>query len=161
MLINCWILGHVCSFLNKTFRWFEYVCIKMWTCKISARFYSPTEMFPNQNGPYRNVPRPKRPRRRRLRPKRPRPKRLRPNRPDRKVAYPVALAGGRLKIKILFFSKHAAKVNQVKTWKLVFSGYFCKFEAHKSNLCPPWPNAVRQSLAISLLAAHYRSQIII
>jgi len=95
-------------FLNKTSRWFKYVCIKMWTCKISARFHGLTEMFPDRNGPDRNVhrskrprpkrprpkrPRPKRPRSKRPwpkrpRPKRPRPERLRPNRPDRKVAYP-------------------------------------------------------------------------
>jgi len=25
MLINCWILDHVCSFFNKTFRWFKHV----------------------------------------------------------------------------------------------------------------------------------------
>jgi len=35
-------------FLNKTFRW-KYVCIKKWTCKISARFYSLTEMSRDQN----------------------------------------------------------------------------------------------------------------
>ena len=65
-------------FSNKTSRWFKYVCIKMWTCKISARFHSLTEMSPDRNVPDRNVPRPKQPR-----PKRPRPKRLRPNRPYR------------------------------------------------------------------------------
>jgi len=31
MLINCWILDHFRSFLNKSSRWFKYVCIKMWT----------------------------------------------------------------------------------------------------------------------------------
>jgi len=54
MLMNCWILDRVCSFLNKTPRWFQYVCIKMWTCKISARFHSLTEMSPDRNGPDRN-----------------------------------------------------------------------------------------------------------
>jgi len=56
MRINCWILDHVCSFLNKTSRWFRYICIKMWTCRISARFYSLTEMSPDRNGPDRNGP---------------------------------------------------------------------------------------------------------
>ena len=41
-------------FINKT-RWFKYVCIKMWTCKISARFHKLTEMFPYWNGPDRDV----------------------------------------------------------------------------------------------------------
>ena len=41
MLCSCWltvwILDHVCiKKKNKTFRWFEYVCIKKWTYKISA-----------------------------------------------------------------------------------------------------------------------------
>jgi len=36
---------------KKTSRWFEYVCIKMWTCKIPARFHSLTEMSPDRNGP--------------------------------------------------------------------------------------------------------------
>ena len=78
MTITCWWWLTVRSwimcvaFLNKTSRWFKYVCIKMWTCKISARFHSLTEMSRDRNGPDRNVPRPKR---------------LRPNRPYRKVAY--------------------------------------------------------------------------
>jgi len=38
-------------FLNKTSRWFKSVCIKMWTCNISARFHSLTEMSPDRNGP--------------------------------------------------------------------------------------------------------------
>jgi len=46
--INCWIMFVV--LLNKTSRGFGYVCIKMWTCKISARFHSLTEMSPDQNG---------------------------------------------------------------------------------------------------------------
>ena len=92
VLINCWIFDHVCSFINKTSRWFKYVCNKTWTCKISARFHSLTEMSPGQNGPGQNGPDQNGPR-----PKRPRPKRLRLNQPDRigqtetarpKVAYP-------------------------------------------------------------------------
>jgi len=39
MLINCWILDHDCSFfLNKTFRWFKYACIKKWTYEILQDF---------------------------------------------------------------------------------------------------------------------------
>jgi len=78
MLSNCWILDHVCIFFNKTFRWFKYVCIKKWTCKIFARFHSLTEMSRDRNDHDQKDPWPKRLR----------PKRLRPNRPDRKVVYP-------------------------------------------------------------------------
>ena len=42
MLINCWILDHVCSFLNKTFRWFKYVCIK----KLHVRFLQDFIVWP-------------------------------------------------------------------------------------------------------------------
>jgi len=60
MLINCWVLDHVCRFLNKTFRWFKYVYIKKWTYKISARFHSLTEMSRDQDDRDRNGPWPKR-----------------------------------------------------------------------------------------------------
>jgi len=50
MLITYWVLYVVCSFLNKTSHWFKYVCIKMLTCKISARFHRLTEMSPDRNG---------------------------------------------------------------------------------------------------------------
>jgi len=48
-----WIMLIV--FFNKTSRWFKYVCIKLWTCKISARFHSLTERSPDRNGPNRKV----------------------------------------------------------------------------------------------------------
>jgi len=51
MLINCWILDHVCNFSNKISCWFKYICINMWACKISARFHCLTEMSPDRNGP--------------------------------------------------------------------------------------------------------------
>jgi len=35
MLINCWIWIMFAVFLNKTFRWFKHVCIKMLSCNIS------------------------------------------------------------------------------------------------------------------------------
>jgi len=41
-------------FLNKTSRRFKYVYIKMLTCRISARFHSLIEMFPDRKGPDRN-----------------------------------------------------------------------------------------------------------
>jgi len=37
-------------FSNKTSCWFKYVCIKMWTYTISARFHSLTKMSPDCNG---------------------------------------------------------------------------------------------------------------
>jgi len=49
MLINCWILDYLCSFLNKTLISFKYVCIKKWTHKISARFQSRTEISRDRN----------------------------------------------------------------------------------------------------------------
>jgi len=56
MLINCWILDHVCSFSNKTFRSSKYVCIKKLTCKISVRFHSLTEMSRDRNDQDLKVP---------------------------------------------------------------------------------------------------------
>ena len=54
MLINCWILDHVCNFSNKISSWFKYICINIGTGKISARFHCLTEMSPDRNGPDRN-----------------------------------------------------------------------------------------------------------
>ena len=72
MLINCWILDNVCIFLNKTFRWFKYVCNKTLACKISARFHCLAKMSRDQNDQDRKVPWPER---------------LRLNRPDRKFLF--------------------------------------------------------------------------
>jgi len=56
MLINCWILDDVCCFLNKTIRWCKHVCIKKWTCEISARLHSLTEMSRDRKVPWPNRP---------------------------------------------------------------------------------------------------------
>jgi len=52
LTVGFWIMFVV--FLNKTFRWFKYVCIKKWTYKISARFHSLTEMARDRNDQDRN-----------------------------------------------------------------------------------------------------------
>jgi len=88
MLINCWIVDHVWFFfVNKTFLWFKYVCIKKWTYKISARFHGLTEMSRDRNDQDRKVPWPKR---------------LRSNRPDRKAVYsaPATVPRGNADMKI-------------------------------------------------------------
>ena len=59
LTVGSWIMFVV--LLNKPFRSFKYVCIKKWTCKISARFHSLTEMSGNRNDQDRKVPWPKRP----------------------------------------------------------------------------------------------------
>jgi len=58
LTVGSWITFVV--FLNKTFPWFKYVCIKRLPCKISARFHSLAEMSRDQNDQDRKVPWPKR-----------------------------------------------------------------------------------------------------
>jgi len=83
LTVGSWIMFVV--FLNDTFHWRKHVCIKKWTCKISARFPSLTEMSRD-----RKVPWPKRPDRNGQT------ETVRPNWPDRKVAYPPMQAKDRI-----------------------------------------------------------------
>jgi len=54
LTVGSWIMFVV--FLNKTFRWFKYICIKKLTCQISARFHCLTETSRDRQAPW-----PKRP----------------------------------------------------------------------------------------------------
>jgi len=101
MLINCWILNHVCTFLNKTFRWFKYVCIKKVTCKTFARFHSLTGMSRDRDHQDRTVPWPKW---------------LRPNRPDRKVLFRKNTGMDGANAASIMFSTIAQCYDDLQSW---------------------------------------------